>query len=1174
VPTEADDNLDLLLSDLLRQPAERRAAELERVTASNPDLRERLEQLLQTHRDAGDFLEKPAVTVPEELRTPEPLECPGTVIDRYELLDLIGEGGFGAVYMAEQSEPVRRKVALKIIKLGMDTKQVIARFEAERQALTMMDHPNIAKVLDAGATETGRPYFVMELVKGDPVTEYCDRQNLGTRQRLEIFRQVCHAVQHAHQKGVIHRDLKPSNVLVTVADGQPIPKVIDFGIAKATSRELTDKTFFTEFRQLIGTPEYMSPEQAEVSGVDIDTRSDIYALGVLLYELLTGTTPFDAQRLRSAAFGELQRIIREEDPDKPSTRVRSLLVASGSSRYEPQAQAPAQSSPRQEPIARAPGSSAFSAPALRSPLPDPSSAIIIAKHRRTDPQSLFRHLRGDLDWIVMKCLEKDRTRRYETANGVASDIQRHLENQPVEAGPPTAAYRVRKFVRRNRVMVTAATMVVAALLAGTAGTTFGLLRAEQRRAEAETARGREHQQRELAEKREKETQQVSDFQAAMLNEINVEAMGHRIKERFREKVRAALQRQYVGEFPDRRKRTPEEIEDELAEFDQRARATQASDVARGVMDEFVLARAADALEKQFADQPLVRAQLHFAIGTTYRDLGLRDAAEPHLRAALEIRQRKLGDDDPDTLTSIHNMGRLLRVQSRLAEAEPHLRKALEGRRRMLGAEHRNTLASINEMGLLLQDLGEYSEAEPYLREALEGYRRVLDDDDPNTLSSIGNMGLLLDAQGKPAKAEPLLLEALEGRRRVQGDEHPSTLISIDNLAGVLQAQGKYSKAEEYRREALDGFRRVLGDEHPDTLISIHNMGVLLVDQRRLDDAEPYFREALEGRRHVHGDDHLATLDTMNSLGDLLHYQGKLAEAERYYREALDGFRRIRGDDHPDTLISIHNMACLLLDQGRLAEAQSLFAEATQAARTRLEDHPITAVLEHYYASVLSELGHLDEALDLAQTAVDRYRRNPDWPPRHASRARWVLIEMLRADGREAEALAVSWESIQAMRQRPDTTPADLASALATFAYEAITAGDATSLERAEQAARESLEIRRTVLPDGHPQVWLRYNAMSMLGEVLVGQAADPSAAVGARIDKLAEAEPLLLQAWENLKDDPNVPPPSATGGDSRTQAALERIVRLYECWDALAPDSGKAEQAAEWRAELENLPGP
>jgi len=339
-------------------------------------------------------------------------------IDRYKILQKLGEGGCGEVYMAEQTEPVRRRVALKVIKLGMDTKQVIARFEAERQALALMDHPNIAKVLDAGATETGRPYFVMELVKGIRITDFCDQQHLSTSERLGLFTQVCQAIQHAHQKGIIHRDVKPSNILVTLHDGVPVPKVIDFGIAKATEQPLTEKTVFTAFGQFMGTPAYMSPEQAELSGLDIDTRSDIYALGVLLYELLTGRTPFDAKELLQAGLDEMRRRIREEEPMRPSTRLSTMADA---------------------------------------------DLTTIAQQRQSEPAKLTRFVRGDLDWIVMKCLEKDRRRRYETANGLVMDIQRHLNNEPVMACPPSAAYRLQKLVRRNKLAVGAVTAVGVAL---------------------------------------------------------------------------------------------------------------------------------------------------------------------------------------------------------------------------------------------------------------------------------------------------------------------------------------------------------------------------------------------------------------------------------------------------------------------------------------------------------------------------------------------------------------------------------------------------------------------------------------------------------------------------------------------------------------------------------------
>ncbi len=378
------------------------------------------------------------------------LEGPGSTLGPYKLLQLIGEGGFGVVYMAQQTAPVRRRVALKIVKPGMDTKQVIGRFESERQALAMMDHPNIARVFDAGTTSAGRPYFVMELVKGVPLTEYCDDANLTTDERLRLFVTVCDAIQHAHNKGIIHRDLKPSNVLITLHDDKPAVKVIDFGIAKAMNQDLTDATVFTEFRQFIGTPEYMSPEQAAMSGLDVDTRSDIYSLGVMLYELVTGTTPFDSEKLRSAGIAEVQRIIKEEDPPRPSTRVGAVSRQSREDR-------------------------------ARTGSTKRTTAEEIARHRRTDPGSLRRALAGDLDWIVMKCLEKDRQRRYETASELALDIERFLKREAVLAHPPTTMYRFRKFVSRNRGLVGAAAGLMFAVLFTIVALAYGLLQARHER---------------------------------------------------------------------------------------------------------------------------------------------------------------------------------------------------------------------------------------------------------------------------------------------------------------------------------------------------------------------------------------------------------------------------------------------------------------------------------------------------------------------------------------------------------------------------------------------------------------------------------------------------------------------------------------------------------------------
>jgi serine/threonine protein kinase/tetratricopeptide (TPR) repeat protein len=872
----------------LSAPADQRPALLERECRGNAPLKARIEAMLAAAEDdvflaspTGDGLPEAKTAdplqVPAAATAPAPIrEGPGTRIGPYKLLQLIGEGGFGSVFMAEQEKPVSRKVALKIIKLGMDTRQVIARFEAERQALAMMDHPNIARVLDAGATETGRPYFVMELCKGDPIVEYCDRNHISIPERLELFAQVCQAVQHAHTKGIIHRDIKPSNVLVSTQDGRPHAKVIDFGIAKATATRLTEKTLFTEHRQLIGTPEYMSPEQAEGT-LDIDTRTDVYSLGVLLYELLTGTTPFTRKELSSAAYAEIQRIIREVEPPKPSTRLSK----------------------------------------------NSESLASVAAHRHTEPRKLGTIVRGDLDWIVMKALEKDRTRRYETANGLAMDVRRHLSGDPVLAAPPSTAYRVRKFVRRHRAQVIGGSVVAGALVLGMIGTGLELRRAVRAESDlrgqlVETVKAQKAEQA-----RAEELKQVSDFQANMLAQVDTNRAGILLTKDVTTKLDEALRKEGIAEAERR------------AQGDAFAgvwRKVNATDTARDLIDVTILKPAIDAIDKQFKDDSLVDARLRQVLADRYVDLGLYESAVPLQAGVLALRRRVLGDEHPDTLSSLRSSADLLFYRGRYTEAEPLYRELLEKRRRVLGDDHRDTLTSVNDLGTCALQLRKLPLAEAQFREALERRRRVLGEDDPDTLTSINDVGEVLQAEGRLAEAEPFLLEAVEKSRRVRGEDHQYTLTAIRNVGFLLLAEKKYDESEPYFRESLDKHRRVMGEEHPDTLNAVNDMGQLLIGQHKLAEAETYLREALEKRRRVLGDDHPRTLGSINDLGVVLRLQGKLSEVEPYYREAMEGDRRTLGLEHDNTLMSINNLGALLHELGRNAEAVQLMAPAEAAAR--------------------------------------------------------------------------------------------------------------------------------------------------------------------------------------------------------------------------------------------------
>jgi len=1086
---------------------------LDRECQGDLELRNCIERLLQVFQQVPSVPEAGATLPVGESDDPQlavdysdPTARVGSVLaGRYTLVEEIGAGGMGTVFMAQQTEPVRRRVAVKVIKAGMDSRAVLSRFEAERQALAMMDHPNIAKVLDAGATVAGRPFFVMELVKGVPITQFCDEQRLTTRQRLELFVPVCHAIQHAHQKGIIHRDIKPSNVLVTIYDDRAVPKVIDFGVAKASGANVADETLMTRLGMVVGTPEYMSPEQAQLNNLDIDSRSDIYSLGVLLYELLTGTTPVDQKSLDRAAVGEILRIVREVDAPPPSAKLSSLET-----------------------------------------LPS------VAANRGIEPARLPKLLKGELDWVVLKALEKDRSRRYETANGLARDIQRYLSDEAVEACPPSTIYRLRKFARKHRAALTTAAALSMLLIGGTVVSAWQARIAAKerdaavlaRQAEAE-ARGKadtlaraEADARALAESNAARSEAVNGFLIDMLGAANIRELGRS------------------------------------------ATIAQALDAAA--------ARVGSGTE----DRSDVAADLERVLARSYLSIGELDKGERHVAAALELDERVHGKDSKEYVNSLGHRAFLEYLRGDADKAVETYESAEEISRRVHGPSSKETLTKRADKAVALLRAFRNEEAAEILRETLAGSRTLLGDEHADVLRQINSLAVALHGMKQYEEAEALYREAYETGLRLRGGEDPDTLVAQANLGMILQSRRKFAEAEELLRNARARIEKVFGEDHPKTGESMKSLGTLFRDQGRFKEAVPELERAIEILSSQQGDRTHTVLLAKATLADCLYRLGELersiaiqrelidlnaaqsgpesrdsldarlslattlattdygtSEAEKIYEDSIEVATRVLGPDDPYVGRALIGLAVMRMTAGRFADAEAPVRRGIEISVLKEGKDSINTLINEYNLSViLREIGKLEEAETLGDSIVERARQV--FGPKHANLAVFLVghAETLRALGRGEDAARDAEEARQI--------------AVAAFG------------ERHPRTATYALELARDWLEVGKFELAEPLAAFAV--EVIEAQrgATDRrTAAARAELarcrllqERFEEAESLLLPSHEQLVA-------ARPAGHAEIQRVERYLIELYTKWAAREPQAGHGQKAAKWQETLEASQG-
>jgi serine/threonine protein kinase/tetratricopeptide (TPR) repeat protein len=1191
-----------------------RTAYLDAACGENRRLRCEVEGLLRTLENAGNFLEGPLFAPGATDEHPPGSERPGTVIGPYKLLQQLGEGGMGIIFLAEQTHPVQRKVAVKVIKPGMDSSQVLARFEQERQALAVMDHPNIAKVLDAGTTDSGRPFFVMELVKGVPITNYCDQEHLPVRERLELFIPVCQAVQHAHQKGIIHRDLKPSNMLIALYDGEPVPKVIDFGVAKATGQKLTEKTLFTEVGQVVGTLEYMAPEQAELNNLDIDTRADIYALGTVLYQLLAGSPPFTREQLQNVDFMEMLRMIREVEPPKPSTKLSSSTEL-------------------------------------------PSLAI----QRKLEPKRLTRLVQGDLDWIVMKCLDKERNRRYETANGLAVDIGRYLAHEPVLAGPPSAGYRMRKFVRRNRIQVIAASLVLLAFLAGITGTTYGLINAEIRRSDADRARADEAQQRGIAEANEAKAILAADAERKAKEREADQRMMAETEKRTALALRDFLQMDLLMQADARMQAN------RLLALGEAGFEIKENPTIKELLERAEAGLTPERIEQKFPNQPLVQAEILYTVGATYHGIGEYVKAIDHYRRSADLFGTHLGSDNPTTLGVLSDLAEVYNTTGKTVEAitllekvrdaqiaklapnHPELCKTLNSLAGAyysasrideaillyekvrdisianLGPDHANSLKVINNLAVVFNAAARRSEALALFEKVRDTQIAKLNPDHPDTLTTLYNIALLYWSDEKLTAAIALLERVRDSQSAKLGSTHPNTLLTLAHLADMYSFMGKTTEAvtilEKVRNvqsrrvasdhprmfntlsklaaayksagraaEAIELFEKVrdaqtakFGPDHAQTLLTLNNLATAYHAAGRTTEAVALLEKVRDVQIDKIGPNHSDTLAILNNLGECYKISGRTAEALALLEKVRDGRTAKLGSDHLDTIKTLSLMADLYRSTDRIMEAIPLLEKVRDVRTSKLgPDHRETLATINNLASAFWSAGKLDQSIPLFEQLLPKQIKllGIDDPDTVLCAVNLAVNYRVAERLPEAARLIDEWFPRARAKLGAEDPIAQFARETAANIYEA-----SGQLDRVIKIWTEVLTEHRKALPPDDPRlastlaqfgfIMLKadkpVDAEPILRECLAmreKKGADlwttfnAKSLLGASLlgqKKFAAAEPLLIGGYEGMKQREAKIPAAAK---IYLTNALERLVNLYDNWE-------KKDEADKWRIKLE-----